>query len=235
MKTWFKHIAQRSVGNSYPAFVVSSFGRSGSTLVWDAIANGLAARYGPIPTKISRRIVRDSAWDLGTTVLRRGIVYKTHDYPEALAMREDVRSVFLFGSALEAAISVYSCKDTYGLDWIRKHFEHLHSNRNFDELFEIDALGFRDQLNAWCGFDQGSVLCLNYNNIWDHQKTLNEFCGFHVPLPLRRPRSRKVCPPDALDAAHAVYDPIDRIIDALPTCFVSGRKIGALLEKLEAS
>ncbi len=219
IKPLLKHAAQQILLGDHPAFVIASFGRSGSTLIYDAILNGISKCCRSVPYWVSRRIARDTAWQLDKTTLLRGVIYKTHDYPDALAGRQDVKSVFLFGSAVEAALSVYSCRDRYGAEWVKEHFRHLRSDLRYDDLFKCDALRFRNQILAWCGFAETQVLCLRYESIWDHQRTLEEYCGFKVPLPPQRPRAKKTYSQEIEAAAHTIYGPIDEMINRLPDVF----------------
>jgi hypothetical protein len=196
IKPLLKHGAQRILPGRLPAFVVASFGRSRSFLICNAILNSIAQRLWPVPQWALRRISRDTAWQLDKTSLLRGVVYNTHEYPDALSGVRDVKSVFLFGSAKEAALSVYSCQDRYGTEWLKEHFRHLRSNLGYDDLFQCDALRFQNQLMAWCGFE--------------------------VPLPPRRARTEKKYPSEVEAAADKVYGPIVDMINRLPHAFLAG-------------
>ncbi|MEM9383692.1 MAG: hypothetical protein AAGA68_01420 [Pseudomonadota bacterium] len=221
--TAIKHLAQRLSQPTLPALVVASLGRSGSTLLHEALVDAMAERrFGPLAGP-SRRLAKDYVWDLDGATLYRGVVYKTHDFPEALAAQaRAVRAMFIFGSAQDAALSVRTCFDRYGPTWIGEHFAHLHADGPYEELLTRDVLRFEEQLRRWASYTDVPVLCLRYETLWDHIAHLREFCGVPVSLPPRRQRERNDAGADTLDAANSVYAPLDRIIDRLPDAFIGG-------------
>ncbi len=78
MKQIWKKALQRCIPTRYDSIVVASMGRSGSTLVYDALCEGsAAARFGPLKD-FGRKIVRDVAWGLSGHSFAPGVVYRTH-------------------------------------------------------------------------------------------------------------------------------------------------------------
>lgn len=208
------------------AIVVASFGRAGSTLVYDAVVDAMArARFGTARGP-AQRIVRDVAFDCPPDVFRRGTVYKTHDYPNILT-GTGVRAIFLFGSATDAALSVHEQRSLRGEDWVRQHFEHLRRPYRVDRLLDEDVLGFRDQCVAWMGCGAVPVLCMRYENLWDNADKLSEFCGLDVVLPPFRARADKGMDPRLLEKARLVYRSLDTALETLPDCFVAGPEFSA--------
>ncbi len=201
------------------AIVITSFGRAGSTLVFDAVTEALArARFGT-DASFAQRITRDPAFadDLGH--LHPGVVYKSHRYPNVLEGRERVRAVFLFGSTMDAALSVHAQKSLRGEGWVKQHFEHLQRPYRYDALLSEDVLGFREQCIAWMGYQKAPVLCMRYEGLWDNQDKLSKFCGLDISLPPRRERDKKQVDATLLDAAKGIYGPIDDDLARLPDCF----------------
>lgn len=208
------------------ALVVASFGRAGSTLIYDALVDAMARRRFGMAHGVLHKAVEDRAFGLGYSPLRPGVIYKTHAHPTPLIGRRRVRAVFLFGSAVDAALSVHAQKDLRGEDWVKMHFEHLHRPYRYDDLLKADVLGIRDQCIAWMGFEDVPVLCMRYEGLWDNARQLSEFCGLEVKLPTRRARTPKVISPDAMAAARNVYGPLDEDMAKLPDCFVAAATFG---------
>ncbi len=224
-----KELAQK-IPSQKDAILVASFGRAGSTLIYDAVNEAMArSRFG-ISASAFQKITRDVAMDLPNCELRSGVVYKTHDYPDSLAGRQKVRGIFLFGSAEEAALSVHAQKAARSEDWVKLHFEHLRRPYRYDDLLQEDVLGFRDQCVAWMSFEGVPVLCLRYEGLWDNLDKISEFCGLDVRLPERRERAPKKVEPEVLERARAVYGPLDDELAKLPDCFVASPEFGARLK-----
>lgn len=206
------------------ALVVSSFGRAGSTLVYNAVAEATTkARFGVI-NKYTLRITMDQIFESPPEILRPGVVYKTHDYPEMLLGRGPVKSVFLFGSAVDAALSVHAQQSVRGEDWVRSHFKHLRRPYRYNEIFHHDVLGFRDQCISWMGFQESPVLCIRYESLWENVDKLSEFCGVSVSLPERRMRAKKDANPKLIEGARRIYGPLDKDMASLPDCFLAHPK-----------
>ena len=174
-------------------------------------------RYGKF-----RNFVADTSWTLGEKPLRNGIVYKTHDYPDALKGRDDLRSLFVFGPASDAVLSVLEQEVTEGRDWIDLHLDHLKAPGRFEDLLAFDALGIGAQLDAWTTFSGSPVLCIRYEALWDAETQIREFTGLPVCLPERRPRSAKSVPEDVASKVARIYGPIDARLQALPDVFEAG-------------
>ncbi len=208
----------RMIPCNRPGIIQASYGRSGSTMVYEALAAAMAeVRFGRF-----WRHVRDESWTLGEKPLRPGTVYKTHDYPAALAGRDDLRTVFVFGAATEAALSVIAQEKQEGRDWVDLHLRNLKAPGSYDEILNWDSLGIAAQLEAWTTFDQSPVLCLRYEGLWDNIEILRDFTGLPVVLPERRPRTEKSIPPDIAAAVERVYGSIDARLAKLPDAFEAG-------------
>lgn len=197
-------------------------GRSGSTVVYEALSRALATSHFPTPLQTQAlRLVADQAWNLECTRFAPGIVYKTHGLAHELPSNSGARVVFLFGSATDAALSVLACRDRYGPRWIEQHFEHLRADGPFEDLGNRDVLRFGDQLEGWIGKFGTSRLILHYDALWDHADTLSEFTSVPVQLPARRARSGAVAADAATRARFAeTYAALDAQVAALPVCQV---------------
>ena len=221
LKRAVKDVCQRLLRSKYPPIIVASMGRSGSTLIYDAVRHSRAERWGKPFSGLAARIMSDTAWDLQHESFRNGVVYKTHGLAYELPAGSNAKVIFLFGPASDSALSVLACREKYGDEWIQEHLEHLRANGSFEEIGEKDVLRFADQLDGWTGQHDAKRLILHYDAIWDHQELISEFCGFPVNLPARRPRSGVTNADEATRKKfEATYSELDQRIESLPRCTI---------------
>ncbi|WP_171126876.1 MULTISPECIES: hypothetical protein [unclassified Ruegeria] len=209
-----------------PCIIVASNGRSGSTLMFDALWVACKRR------RWFRKPKAGFEPELATAELPAGSLIKTHDFPAGLKGRENVKVLFCFGPTKDSALSVYSALERFGRDWVDQHFEHLHAKGTFDDLFEFDVLNQVEQMRRWGTFQDVPVLCLSYDAIWRRQEDVQDFLGLKFTLPERAERARKSIPDEVLAKAAQVYDPIDRALADLPELFVASPDYESALSKL---
>lgn len=187
LKRATKSVLQRVLRTDYPAVIVASMGRSGSTLVHTAVSEGMAAaRFGSSP--LGRRIVFDVAWDLRGKTFMPGVVYKTHALGDELDKHEGVKVIFVFGAASDSAISVVACREKFGDAWISEHFGHLRADGEFQDLFSKDVMRFEEQIDSWVNCTGAPRIIVHYDELWARQEDISEFLGFPIVLPERRAR-----------------------------------------------
>ena len=222
LKTRVKYLLQRVLRPNLPPLIVASMGRSGSTLVVDALREAMSqARFPKALHRQGLRIVADEAWDLDRKTFRPGVVYKTHGLADELPEDSGAQVVFLFGSALDAALSVLACRDRYPDGWITDHFDHLRASGSFDDLGHWDVLRFGEQLDGWIGKSGTRRMILHYDALWDNEDKLAEFTGVPLRLPPRRERTGATSA-DAKNRARfaKTYAALDARIAAMPRCQV---------------
>lgn len=221
-RTRVKRVLQSVLPSTLPPLIVASMGRSGSTLVWSALRQAVAAARFPRPLRAhGLRLVSDQAWDLDRTRLTPGVVYKTHGLAQELPDCSGAKVVFLFGSATDAALSVLACRDRYGMRWIEEHFAHMRAHGAFDELGDRDVLRFEEQLDGWVQKSGTPRLILHYDAIWEYEHTLSEFLGTRVSLPPRRQRTGATsADPEMLTRFAGTYAKLDARIATMPRCQV---------------
>lgn len=221
-KTRVKRVLQHTLPTRLPPLVVASMGRSGSTLVCDALRQAVACARFPYPLRtLGLRLVSDHAWDLDSTRYAPGVVYKTHGLAEELPQNSGAKVVFLFSSATDAALSVLACRDRYGERWIRDHFERLRASGPFEELGTRDVLRFADQLDGWLGKTGTPRMIVHYDALWDNEEALSRFVGVPVKLPIRRARTSATAADTETRARFAAsYADLDARIAAIPRCQV---------------
>ncbi|MBM1817362.1 hypothetical protein [Pseudosulfitobacter pseudonitzschiae] len=221
-KAQIRQIAQSVLLSKIAPIVVASMGRSGSTLVHDAICRGLAeARFGH-SGRLATGLVAGYAWDLSAAPLRNGVAYKTHALAEELDGRSDVKVVFLFGSAVDSAVSVINARKVKGDAWIASHFDHLRGEGGLAELAERDVLRFSDQLDGWTSLTSTPAIAMKYDSLWHNQDSLSDFLGFPIALPPRRERSAKQVDSKILKRLQQTYALLESRIAAMPDVIRSG-------------
>jgi hypothetical protein len=201
--------------------IVASMGRSGSTVCYNAIAQGMAReRFGFLPA-LKKNATRSSAWDVANYPFKPGIVYKTHALADELPPTFAGKVVFTFGQASDAALSVVACRQKYGDEWVAEHFEHLRANGDFQELGERDVLRFEEQIDGWLNLQGHDIMAIRYDALWDHSDELAAFLGFPVRLPPKRARQSLDLVDESIVAGfRKTYASLDAKIAALPNRIV---------------
>lgn len=218
--------ARGELPSTLPAFVIASFGRSGSTMLTDAMIGAVTRHRFAVSTRSRRRIIGDTAWNLNETALHGGIVYKTHDFPWTDPPTAEVRPIFIFGSAVQAARSLHVCRSTFGDEWLQRHYEHLRYKGKPEDFLDDDVLDFRRQTEAWRSYSGVNVLCLRYEALWDNIERLRKFTGLdHMFLPARHARRPKTLPAEIEARIERTYRPVDEYLSTLPHVFET-RELG---------
>lgn len=224
LKRILKTALQATVSSAYDAIVVASMGRSGSTLVFDAVCGGLsAARFGPLH-RLGAPLVTDYAWDLSNCQLHSGVVYKTHALADEMPAIATARAIFVFTRPSDAVISLFSCSHRYGAEWIDRHLSHLRATGPLEDAMERDVLRIEEQIFGWLTCDSAPVLGLRYEAIWQYTDKISEFVGFPVHLPDRRSRNSPALVDNQLRYRIAdTYRDLDKRVGDLPDWFLVGK------------
>lgn len=176
-------------------------------------------------------LVRNVAWQLDRTRLRNGQIYKTHDLPCRLRPADQLRAVFVFGSASDAVRSILHCDTTHGRQWVREHFEHLGATGRIEDITERDVLRLEEQLHQWTSVQSIPVLALKYEDLWasSAQDVLSRFVGFPVRLPAQKQRESSRLNSTALDERlAATYRTLDQKIAAMPSILPNNRALSLI-------
>lgn len=175
--------------------VIASSGRSGSTLLSDAVAASLVNRkYGFKSSSVIGKIMvlftrcfTDRLSDIKTT---RCPVQKTHALYNP-AFQDDAKYIFIYGDSLESALSVQKVAGQRGNRWFEEHLYHLESEGKLADILKIDILNYEKQIKSWLSADKQYVLAIHYDELWDSKDKISDFLGFEVSLPQKRLRSLK--------------------------------------------
>lgn len=205
-----KNLLAPVVSKAKIAVVVNSFGRSGSTVLYESVIAS-AARG----TSAGERIIRGAAWRLDRTALARGRVYKTHDYPQA-AMAS-ARVLYVFGDPIDAARSLIGMVERMGQRWMVEHCTHLRVPPvEPAALLERDALSVAEHLTAWSQPRGGRTALIRYEAMWDHRSEISDFLGFEVTLAPRVERQAQRSAIGDDDRLAAAYAAANSLVTGLP-------------------
>lgn len=175
--------------------VIASSGRSGSTMLFNSIADSLIKqRFNIMPNGIIWKIVKrqcsgfvDRIDNLSSSSYT---VCKTHDLFENPQI-SSTKYIFIYGDPLESAMSVEQVVENYGEGWFRQHQYHLKAKGFYCDLYEKDVLNYEGQLISWLSQSEENVLCIDYLDLWEKVHVLSHFLGFEINLPPKLPRNPK--------------------------------------------
>lgn len=209
--------------NQHP-IIVASMGRSGSTLVHKSVAMGMAKARCKILSASNYGFVASNAFEPSMVSFKNGLVYKTHALGGELPIQlNGARAIYVFGSAKDAALSVLSCRERYGEEWVNMHLKHLRAAGRPGEVTKYDVFRFKEQIKSWLSRADLERLFIKYSDLWESEEFLSDFCGFDVRLPPKRPRNKKVkIDNETLNQVGEVYKNLDAFIDSMPGCFRLG-------------
>jgi len=219
MKKNVKQILQNILLKRHQPIVIGSVGRAGSTMLFEnTVESCIRAYYGPRFSRFLNRVIADEAWDL-TRPLSDGCIYKTHDYPSALNGR-NVKVIYLFAKPSDSAFSAWCKGRSAGRQWQEAHMRHLGAEGDFLDIPRKDVLALGRHIQAWAAPQCFPVLRIRYEYIWEYEKYLSEFYGFHLQLPAQRERQSTF----SKDAEHLAvfrqtYAEADSFVDSLPDLF----------------
>lgn len=192
LKQKVKNLLGSYFSNSRYPIIVNSYGRSGSTVLTKSIIESAIDSSNKILYKIAYRSISQSSWELEKTKLRRGIVYKTHDYPPEDNFKNKPLMIYTFADPIDVVLSLLRLYDERGETWMRKHYAHLKTSfENFSNIIIEDQLHLENHLNCWLQEKRFPVAFVKYESIWNHQKEISDFIGFNIQLPTFRKRKAK--------------------------------------------
>lgn len=178
--------------------VVASTGRSGSTLLFNAIVSGLIRKKFNVGDDgklyfLLKKFVGDFAVRLSDINSSPVPVLKTHDLLDR-KYENDAKFIFIYGEPLESALSVKIMTEKRGSRWFNDHLHHLNSSGEIKDLFQKDILNYENQIKSWAKGSPEHVLTVNYDDLWKCQKKISSFLGFDVEFPEKLPRVSKDIP-----------------------------------------
>jgi hypothetical protein len=178
--------------------VVASTGRSGSTMLFNAISSSfIDNNHKRIVSCLGRSFLKklcsgylDRIQDIG---LFSPTILKTHDLIDTSQI-DKAKFIFVYADPLDSAQSVEKVVQEKGLIWFEEHQYHLRGSGEYKDLYEKDVLNFENQIKTWTNVNSDRVMIIRYEELWDRVDELSDFVGFPVNLPERRERSPKKPP-----------------------------------------
>lgn len=216
-----KSLIQSSYCNT-PPVIVASFGRAGSTVIYDSLVAGMAHSRFFTTAGFAQAIVRDRLFEHEDNELQMGVVYKTHRLPQDIppSRHAPPKLIFMFGCPLDSVISVKQQVDNRGSNWVNQHFIHLGQPPALDELYLRDALGFISQCKHWL-VCESDVLWVRYESLWRNIETIESFVNLKVELPEQRPRQNKIETDENMALLNSVYGELSSHLESLPDIFIN--------------
>ena len=168
--------------------------------------------------------IMGETWDLAAASFQPCGVYKTHDLPYELAEHGSLKVVFLYGRPSDSIISVMGRYKTHGMDWVDRHFAHMHATGSYDELLHRDVLRIGEQIEAWSKARNANILGIRYETLWENVGVLNEFLGYKIQLPEKKTRQSVNADVDTVRLARRTYASLDQKVANLPDYFHFSRQ-----------
>ncbi len=199
--------------------IIASSGRAGSTMLNDAAA---AAMLGwPWLANFSKPRVwsTETAWNMDATNYRRGVVYKTHDYPPSARLPPFTRVIYTFADPVDVVFSVITQGRKHGRVWLEDHCCHMRAPiSEIDNIQTVDALRLERHFKAWMQPQAFPVMLVKYNAIWDHLDDISDFLGMTLELPPYRPRQTRLDLFSSEEVARVrdTYARLYRLVDDAP-------------------
>ena len=193
LKITIEKLGEKPISLDY-AILVNSFGRSGSTLLTKSIASSLMGQRSGLIGKFKTRSMIRNAWNMNSATIKKGYVYKTHDYPPKNFFTNHLRVIYLFADPLEVIFSLINIYENSKNDkWMRTHFAHLNSKYfgDFYSILDKDILGLEQHFDSWLNEKRFPVAFVRYDCLWTHQINLSNFLKIPLVLPTYKERKAR--------------------------------------------
>lgn len=211
LKQIIKLVLGRSFSPLDSAILVNSYGRSGSTMLTKSIIASALYNKSNGFCKLMSRAMNQQAWDIDSTKIRPGFIYKTHDYPPKVQINKKCAVIYVFANPVNVVISLIKILESLESDaWMREHFDHLKSEyaEDFYSIIDCDTLNLEPHFNSWLAEDRLPVAFVRYEKLWENQDKLSAFLGMPLQLPPYRERK-------------AQHDPDSDVVARLETTYSS--------------
>ena len=176
------------------ALVVASCGRSGSTMLTNAIArSSVRCNLGFVEKGVAQSLERPAFVDLNGVTFKRGYVYKTHSYPPTKKVSNYVKFIYIYSDPYKIVASLYRKNRLTGGDWIKKHSSNFgESIDSVEEAIKKDSLGIRKNYIKWSGSKNIKLAMVKMNKLWESIEKISRFVGFSIKLPPKKERRSSI-------------------------------------------
>lgn len=191
----FRKLFAKLAFRGYPKIIIASTGRSGSSMLLDAVTDSLIkhrfhTKRGTRISNLIKSIIAGYIDRIEKLSEEPFLVYKTHDIYEGNP-DSNCKFIFIYGDPLESALSVQQTVEQEGQQWFLDHQFHLRACGDYADLFQKDVLAYRTQLESWLTQRNANIVCIDFDDLWVKTEELSNFLGFEVELPTKRPRREK--------------------------------------------
>jgi len=195
VKNKFRKLFAKLAFRGYPKIIIASTGRSGSTMLFDAVVDSLIRHRFHLKrdtwiSNLIKSIIAGYIDRIEKLSEEPFLVCKTHDKYEGNP-DSNCKFVFIYGDPLESARSVEQTVEQEGQQWFLDHQFHLGASGDYEDLFQKDVLAYQNQLESWLTQRNANIVCIDFDDLWRKIQKLSDFLGFEVELPIKCPRRKK--------------------------------------------
>lgn len=191
------------------AIIINSYGRSGSTVLTKGIITSLAGNQPRYLKNILLKSIRQQAWNLEKKPIRKGFVYKTHDYPPQNRLLANALIIYIFADPVEVVLSLLKIfNDSEDDKWMRLHFKHLKAEyvEKFYSIIDHDTLNLEKHFDCWLNETRLPIAFVRYEKLWDNQNNIAKFLGIPLELPPYKERLARQSPdPETVKRVKKTY------------------------------
>lgn len=181
-------------------FIISSVGRSGSSLMFNSLRYETVYRDGVFNTPIMGGNQRNHFW-------------KCHYRPleivnTPITFNRNIKNIFLYRDPIEIVLSLLSIyrknREEHGLKgekFIKAHCNNMRRNwdlplthvvENFDNLIiEKDILELEKMYDSFVDNHRFDTLMVNYDSIWENKNKIEDYVNGNINLPEKENRDKK--------------------------------------------
>lgn len=176
------------------AIIVNSYGRSGSTLVVNALLDAVSENTSSTCFRKMIRYYRNrSAWNwTAKTKFRKKNIYKTHSRYIDQKRTLNVKCIYMYSDPIEVVASLDRLRLSHGTKWLSEHYKHLGLGFKGDSsLLGGDKLKLKEHIFGWLTQSEIEVLFVRYETLWENLSVLRDFTGLNLQLPPKEKRQKK--------------------------------------------
>ena len=198
--------------------LVASIGRSGSTLLYDAVSKSAANILNISDERLARSLKCES-WDLSKRdKFINGCVYKTHDFPYKHINSKKLKILYVHDKPSNIIISVNNQIAKEGINWLEHHLYNLRSKKDPAFFLKEEIFDIKNHLIKWKEYKGANILFVGYEDLWQRKGDIEEFLGYTVDLPKKKERKSTLnCSASKLKEIREFYKDEDELYERLYT------------------
>jgi hypothetical protein len=183
----------RFAGRRQQSIYVLSNGRSGSTLIYNAIAESFAKKIG-----LPKKAITRTDWKFSQQFSNVGVFKSHRPCPKNFLPKDNTKYIYVAGCPKEATASLVSRFREFGSKWMVKHALNLGVDPSAVFFcLQTDSFGLEYNVESWRRANEANpdrVMFLYFDEIWDRLSDLESFLNLEIELPPRRDRNSASSP-----------------------------------------